>query len=251
MLLTLVHVHSNFSPQIGAISGDEYFAMLDMIECAERKKEGYESDVEDDDDDDDDDDDNDYSDNNDDSGAGDFEAISYDLSDSASDKESVPTNEKPDLPFIANVMSMSAATDRQMRSRNREKKDLTAAANALGMKQDDAATVAAAFAKADNKARYMSTRKLYSKDEEVYVMDAKDMGNIGRYMNHSCGPNVFVQNCFVDTRDLRFPWIALFALDRICSGQELCWDYAYDIGVVPGKQIQCECGAENCRGRLL
>ena len=208
----------------------------------ERNKEGYESDVEDEEDDDDDA-----------SGAGDIEAISDDLSESASDEEPVVTNEKPDLPFIANVSSTSAATDRETRSRNREKKDLTVAADAPGKKRDDAFSEAAAVAdgESENKTRYVSTRKLYSKDEDVYIMDAKDKGNIGRYLNHSCSPNVFVQNCFVDTRDLRFPWIGFFALDHICAGQELCWDYAYVIGQVPGKQIQCECGAENCRGRLL
>ena len=29
-------------------------------------------------------------------------------------------------------------------------------------------------------------------------------GNIGRYLNHSCDPNVFVQNVFVESHDLRF-----------------------------------------------
>ena len=31
------------------------------------------------------------------------------------------------------------------------------------------------------------------------------------YLQHSCSPNVFVQNVFVDTHDLRFPWVAFFA----------------------------------------
>ena len=35
------------------------------------------------------------------------------------------------------------------------------------------------------------------KNEEAYIMDAKVIGNLGRYMNHSCRPNVFVQNVFV------------------------------------------------------
>ena len=35
------------------------------------------------------------------------------------------------------------------------------------------------------------------KHEEAYIMDAKLIGNLGRYMNHSCRPNVFVQNVFV------------------------------------------------------
>lgn len=30
-------------------------------------------------------------------------------------------------------------------------------------------------------------------------------------LQHSCIPNLFVQNVFVDTHDLRFPWVAFFA----------------------------------------
>ncbi|KAL1475296.1 hypothetical protein MTO96_037396 [Rhipicephalus appendiculatus] len=47
-------------------------------------------------------------------------------------------------------------------------------------------------------------------EEFCYIMDAKNCGNIGRYLNHSCSPNVYVQNVFVDTHDLRFPWVAFF-----------------------------------------
>merc|ERR1712080_790608 len=61
------------------------------------------------------------------------------------------------------------------------------------------------------KVKHISTRKFYGEYEHVYIMDAKSIGNIGRYLNHSCNPNVFVQNCFVDTHDLRFPWVAFFA----------------------------------------
>ena len=82
-------------------------------------------------------------------------------------------------------------------------------------------------------------------------MDAKSKGNIGRYLNHSCRPNVFVQNCFVDTHDLRFPWVAFFSYNYIRAGQELCWDYNYVVGQVEGKEIECNCGADLCRGRLL
>ena len=30
-------------------------------------------------------------------------------------------------------------------------------------------------------------------------------------LQHSCSPNMFVQNVFIDTHDLRFPWVAFFA----------------------------------------
>ena len=67
----------------------------------------------------------------------------------------------------------------------------------------------------EEKPKYKSTRKFYHEDEDFYVMDAKSIGNIGRYLNHSCNPNCFVQNCFVDTHDLRFPWVSFFALSHI------------------------------------
>ena len=63
--------------------------------------------------------------------------------------------------------------------------------------------------------------------------------------------NTFVQNVFVGTQDLRFPWIGVFALSYICAGTELTWDYAYEVGSVPEKEIKCQCGSNECRGRLL
>ncbi len=39
-------------------------------------------------------------------------------------------------------------------------------------------------------------------DGVVYTLDAKLVGNIGRYFNHSCSPNIAVQNVFVDVSDM-------------------------------------------------
>ena len=82
-------------------------------------------------------------------------------------------------------------------------------------------------------------------------MDAKFVGNIGRYFNHSCQPNIFTHTVFLDTHDLRFPWVAFFAKKRIKANTELTWDYNYEIGSVPNKVLQCLCGTPKCRGRLL
>lgn len=71
------------------------------------------------------------------------------------------------------------------------------------------------------------------------------------FQQHSCDPNVFVQNVFVDTHDLRFPWVAFFAMTNIRAGCELTWDYNYEVDSVPGKIKYCYCGAKKCRGRLL
>lgn len=95
------------------------------------------------------------------------------------------------------------------------------------------------------------TRTLYGPMEKCFVIDARNIGNIGRYFNHSCEPNIFVQNIFIDTQDLRFPWVGFFAQEFIRAGTELTWDYGYQIDSVPGKKLFCYCGAKNCRRRLL
>lgn len=96
-----------------------------------------------------------------------------------------------------------------------------------------------------------SVREYFGRDESVYIMDAKRTGNIGRFLNHSCEPNVFVQNVFVDTHDLRFPWVSFFAIHNVRAGTELTWDYNYEVDSVPGKIKYCYCAAKKCRGRLL
>ena len=52
-------------------------------------------------------------------------------------------------------------------------------------------------------------------------------------------------NCF------RFHNIAFFAMKFIKAGEELCWDYSYEIDSVSDKTLPCHCGASNCKGRLL
>ena len=51
--------------------------------------------------------------------------------------------------------------------------------------------------------RFTSVRKYFGPDEDIYIMDAMTQGNVGRYLNHSCEPNVFVQNVFAHSHDLR------------------------------------------------
>ncbi|CAB1445942.1 unnamed protein product [Pleuronectes platessa] len=98
---------------------------------------------------------------------------------------------------------------------------------------------------------HRNTRLFFDGEESCYIIDAKLEGNLGRYLNHSCSPNLFVQNVFVDTHDLRFPWVAFFASKRIRAGTELTWDYNYEVGSVEGKVLLCCCGSTECRGRLV
>uniref|UniRef100_A0A2S2PMK8 Histone-lysine N-methyltransferase eggless n=1 Tax=Schizaphis graminum TaxID=13262 RepID=A0A2S2PMK8_SCHGA len=96
-----------------------------------------------------------------------------------------------------------------------------------------------------------SVRNYYDNCNSMYTINAKYNGNIGRYFNHSCNPNLFVQNVFVDTHDLRFPWISYFSEQYIPAGTELTWDYGYEIGSIPGKKVACYCDSDKCKRRLL
>lgn len=84
-----------------------------------------------------------------------------------------------------------------------------------------------------------------------YTLDARMQGNIGRFFNHSCDPNAFVQNVFIESHDLRFPVVAFFANKTIKAYEEIHWNYNYKMGSIEGRRIDCHCMASNCRGRIL
>jgi len=88
-------------------------------------------------------------------------------------------------------------------------------------------------------------------DSGIFVMDAHFKGNLSRFYNHSCSPNVFVQNVFIDTWDVRFPWVAFFTATNIKAGTELVWDYSYEVDTVENRMLHCRCGSDECRHRLL
>ncbi|CAF0878707.1 unnamed protein product [Adineta ricciae] len=56
-------------------------------------------------------------------------------------------------------------------------------------------------------------------EEEPYVIDGSLYSNLGKYFNHSCDPNMFIQNVFIESHDLHFPNLALFTHTHIKAGQ--------------------------------
>ncbi|XP_044258429.1 histone-lysine N-methyltransferase 2C-like isoform X2 [Tribolium madens] len=78
--------------------------------------------------------------------------------------------------------------------------------------------------------------------DEERVVDATLSGGLARYINHSCNPNCVAETVEVD-RDYR---IIIFAKRRIQRGEELAYDYKFDIEDDQHK-ISCMCGAPNCR----
>lgn len=54
-----------------------------------------------------------------------------------------------------------------------------------------------------------------------HCIDANFYGNVSRFFNHSCSPNVVPIRVYFDHQDLRFPKIAFFASENIEANQEI------------------------------
>jgi hypothetical protein len=48
-----------------------------------------------------------------------------------------------------------------------------------------------------------------------YCIDAGSIGNVARFINHSCQPNIFIQCVLSSHRDIKLAKIMLFAADTI------------------------------------
>ncbi|XP_034747151.1 histone-lysine N-methyltransferase EHMT2 isoform X3 [Etheostoma cragini] len=88
---------------------------------------------------------------------------------------------------------------------------------------------------------------LDNKDGEVYCIDARYYGNISRFINHLCDPNLIPVRVFMLHQDLRFPRIAFFSSRDIHSGQELGFDYGDRFWDIKSKYFTCQCGSEKCK----
>ncbi|EHA8589632.1 histone-lysine N-methyltransferase, H3 lysine-9 specific SUVH6 [Cocos nucifera] len=80
-----------------------------------------------------------------------------------------------------------------------------------------------------------------------FTIDAAEYGNVGRFINHSCSPNLYAQNVLYDHDDKRMPHIMFFAADNIPPLQELTYHYNYTIDQVRDsegniKRKDCYCG---------
>ncbi|KAL0304036.1 UNVERIFIED_CONTAM: Histone-lysine N-methyltransferase, H3 lysine-9 specific SUVH5 [Sesamum radiatum] len=91
--------------------------------------------------------------------------------------------------------------------------------------------------------------------DDGFAIDAAKMGNIGRFINHSCSPNLYAQEVLYDHQDNRLPHIMFFATKNIPPFQEVTYDYNYKVGRVSDgngniKTKDCYCGSRKCTGRM-
>ncbi|KAI2649197.1 Histone-lysine N-methyltransferase 2C [Labeo rohita] len=78
--------------------------------------------------------------------------------------------------------------------------------------------------------------------DSEHVIDATISGGPARYINHSCAPNCIAEVVSFE----RGHKIIISSNRRIQRGEELCYDYKFDLEDDQHK-IPCTCGAVNCR----
>ena len=94
--------------------------------------------------------------------------------------------------------------------------------------------------------------QMYSKSTCTYMMklgaseviDPTFKGNMARFINHSCDPNCETQKWNV----LGETCVGIFAIKDIEVGEELSFNYQFDVYSTPF--TRCLCGAANCKQYL-
>ncbi|KAL0145814.1 histone H3 methyltransferase Clr4 [Mucor lusitanicus] len=86
-----------------------------------------------------------------------------------------------------------------------------------------------------------------------YVIDSYALGNVSRFFNHSCSPNLEVFAVFYDSADNQMHRLAFFAKRDIHKNEELCFDYngrtdvSNDERNKGAARYACHCEAPGCR----
>ncbi|KAH0702430.1 hypothetical protein KY285_016708 [Solanum tuberosum] len=101
----------------------------------------------------------------------------------------------------------------------------------------------------------VESNSLMRKDEDGFTLDALRYGNVGRFINHSCSPNLYAQNVMYYHGDKRVPHIMFFASESIAPLEELTYHYNYHVDHVSDKngdmkRKNCRCGSRKCEGRM-
>lgn len=78
-----------------------------------------------------------------------------------------------------------------------------------------------------------------------YLIDARERGNVSRFINHSCNPNLAAQPIFIELQDPLFVNFAFFTTKDVKAYSELTFDYFY--GDEEAKMnFDCSCRSKKC-----
>ncbi|KAI8116791.1 Histone-lysine N-methyltransferase EHMT2 [Lucilia cuprina] len=80
-----------------------------------------------------------------------------------------------------------------------------------------------------------------------HCIDANYYGNVSRFFNHSCEPNIVPVRVFYQHQDYRFPKISFFTCRDIEVGEEICFDYGDKFWSIKNRYFTCKCQSTSCR----
>ena len=94
----------------------------------------------------------------------------------------------------------------------------------------------------------MKIRENYQNMTINTFIDAEEKGNLSRFLNHSCDPNLYFDIIRVEHF---IPQVAFFALREIKDNEELTFSYAnlgmnYNESNEKDSYKKCLCGARDC-----
>lgn len=97
----------------------------------------------------------------------------------------------------------------------------------------------------------LTVREIFGEKQVTTFIDAAKFGNVSRFINHSCEPNLILHPVRVNSS---VPRLALFARHDIQIGEELSFDYGGGNSVEKWDNVQeripCRCGSTFCKGFL-
>ncbi|XP_050537342.1 probable histone-lysine N-methyltransferase set-23 [Daktulosphaira vitifoliae] len=101
----------------------------------------------------------------------------------------------------------------------------------------------------DNKNYIFVINEHFSNCIKTTIIDNTYIGNIGRYINHSCQPNCAVIPVRVNSF---IPRLAIFSLKDIKINEEITYNYGIDnsLPITNTSKTKCLCKTDVCRGYL-
>ena len=93
----------------------------------------------------------------------------------------------------------------------------------------------------------LQVKENYEKVIMTTYIDAEEYGNVGRFINHSCEPNMNFE--FIRIKHF-IPHVAFFSMKDIKKGEELTFCYSNEVNAineVNASYQKCECGSKVCK----
>lgn len=102
---------------------------------------------------------------------------------------------------------------------------------------------------------YLFDLDYIDKGKVPFSIDATHKGNIARFINHSCNPNLYTWPAITCNQDPRMHKLYYFSQRYIRPGEELTIDYTGGrTNIVKNEQSEkftCHCNSSNCRGFIF